>query len=59
MAGYPSVPAEAGSRGVDDHDVCAVGEVPGPELGEVAVLLVEHGDGATFGGDMEAVQSGS
>jgi hypothetical protein len=46
----------AGAR-VDDHDMGAVGEVPGPGLGEVPAVLVEHGDDAGFGGDVEAVRA--
>ncbi|QTJ71430.1 hypothetical protein HYG77_39060 (plasmid) [Rhodococcus sp. ZPP] len=40
---------------VDRDDVGAVGEVTGPEFGEMSALLVEHADGAALGGDVKAV----
>src|SRR5262249_59223861 len=39
--------------GVDSHDVGAVGEVGAAGDGEPAVVLVEDGDPAAFGGDLK------
>lgn len=45
------------STRVDRDDVSVVGEVTGPGRGQVPVLLVEHADGATLGGDVKTLRA--
>ena len=44
--------------GVDGDDVGVVGEVTAAENGELPVVFGQHGDGAAFGGDVQATHAG-
>ena len=42
---------------VDRDDVSVVGQVSGPDGGQVPALSVEHADGAALGGDVKTLRS--